>query len=170
MHLFFSPVQVEEEERMWRFMLSMWLWMSYSEPLVSHWVYQIWYTFFFKYKKEEPSTRSFLEIKEIRTSLWWRHTGWCLGCSCDVRVPGWGSVSADLCGRCISCLVGGLNEHGLCQLLSCWHCYLLNLIQLLWNRRTDTTNETDIDCKNDFSINLSFVCVGLKASDVFIVL
>lgn len=47
------------------------------------------------------------------------------------------SVGADLRDLRISCLVGGLNEHWLGQLLSCWHRHLLNLIQLLWNRETD---------------------------------
>lgn len=41
------------------------------------------------------------------------------------------SVSADLCDLSVSRLIGRLDEHGLGQLLTCGHCHLLNLVQLL---------------------------------------
>lgn len=53
------------------------------------------------------------------------------------KVSWQGSFSADLRDLCVSCLVGRLDEHWLGQLLSCWHCHLLYLIQLLRKRRKD---------------------------------
>lgn len=66
------------------------------------------------------------------------HMRWCACCVLCSEQGSWlGSVSGDLRDLCVSCLVGGLDEHRLGQLLPCWHCHLLYLIQLLWNTKAD---------------------------------
>lgn len=50
----------------------------------------------------------------------------------------WVSVSCNLSGLAVCCLIGGLDEHGLGDVLTSRHGHLLNLIQLLeQNKQND---------------------------------
>lgn len=92
-------------------------------PRISEALWVLWWD------SEEDRTRpsSHQSIIIIRS-----HGGGAGGRRIGGRLSGWGSVRADLCGHLAVCrLTGGLDEHGLCQLLSCRHGDLLDLIQLL---------------------------------------
>lgn len=87
----------------------------------------------------EPCLKWIIESPSCQS--WWHPSASpglvCVLYVCEEKVSWQGSFSADLRDLCVSCLVGRLDEHWLGQLLSCWHCHLLYLIQLLRKRRKD---------------------------------